>query len=99
MIRKNGLHWDAEVEEAEIAKLFQMEDSNQKLQPEERVRAAFQAFTLEHYEKDVTELINGLCLCTPKNFHCWIECLVQNKSNLVLEAFSSFFYLLSGQVG
>ena len=30
-IRKKGLHWDAEVDEAEIAKLFQMEDSNQKL--------------------------------------------------------------------
>ena len=31
-----------------------MEDWNQKLR-RKRVRAAFQAFTMEHYEKDVTE--------------------------------------------
>ena len=48
------------VDEAEIAKLV----SDGGLKPEtlarrKRVRASFQAFTLEHYEKDVTELING----------------------------------------
>ena len=49
-----------EIDEGEIAKLV----SDGGLKPEtlarrKRVRAAFQAFTLEHYEKDVTELING----------------------------------------
>ena len=44
-----------EVDEAEIAKLV----SDGGLKPEtlarrKRVRAAFQAFTMEHYEKDVT---------------------------------------------
>ena len=51
---------NAEVDEAEIAKLV----SDGGLKPEtlasrKRVRASFQAFTLEHYEKDVTEVING----------------------------------------
>ena len=61
-----------EVDEAEIAKLV----SDGGLKPEtlarrKRVRAAFQAFTMEHYEKDVTERgIEQSSLCIPLNTLC-----------------------------
>ena len=52
-IRKKGLHWDAEVDEAEIAKLV----SDGGLKPEtlarrKRVRAAFQAFSQRKLPKN-----------------------------------------------
>ena len=53
-----------------------------------RVRAAFQAFTMKHYEKDVTpKQLKQKLLCKnvtvslyPINFHCWIDCIVQNEN-------------------
>ena len=48
-----------EVNEAEIAKLVSDGGLKQEtLARRRRVRASFQGFTVQHYEKDVTELIN-----------------------------------------
>ena len=69
-----------EIDEAEIAKLV----SDGGLKPEtlarrKRVRAAFQAFTIEHYEKDVTALINGLKEDLSKAVCAFLSTLCVNK--------------------